>query len=960
MCTLRSALVAVALMSFVAATARAQTALAPDAMMPRGANRGDVAWHQIQTDHFLIVFHDGLLQQARRAAAIAEAIRPAVIASLGFTPEARIPIYLSNLDAVPNAIAVSDRYIYIWMRGVLDAAPFGSVRAAGRSMWLRSAITHEFTHIAIESATSDVARALGAGGVPRWFHEGVARLMEPDGWTTDVDGVLRAAAARGMFSYDELASGAVGGTLVYEGGHALVRFMLDRYGSDVLQKILLHRTSTGLYDFPEAVRSATNRSVEEVFDEWRSTVTTLYAIENAAREPIRDVGRTAAIPWSRADWIAASGDGGDVAATIASSDGRRRIEVGSVGGDGAPTRTLVDRIGIDDQISWSPDGSAIVYSCLHHGSHRALVQDLYVIGTDGSASRRLTSDANLSDPAWSPDGSRIVAVVRRLGHDDLVTVDPRSGDVRALTDFDDGFEVSDPTWSPDGRRIAFSMLDEQGRRNIATIGSNGRGLRMLSDDGQNDRRPAYSPDGRSVAYASDEGGVSNIVVVDVDGTRRRWLSDSDLGVWGARWVHGGDSVEAVGFDHAGEIRAVVISADQSVRRARIPALAARFAGWRSVRPPVPVEPTATEGASVAVRSEGYDAAEHISTLLPFVPLAGTDRTRDGASAGVRVGAMTVWRDPLQRHTIVAEADVGTVSWQPGGEVMYVNRTMSTTIAIDGDLSFGYSGQLCGHPVYERHLGVSVIASYDIPHPDVFNLDAVVSAAIHRRSLRPWNTAEWTAQDAATPESADLTELAFDYDLRFGAGRFSAGLVRSEPLLGSDRAYTRLSVDLDAPHVSALGIRWSAGVDLAAQWGASVSQEQLGLTSVDEFDGGFSPSSLLGFDEAVRRYRMPGVRREVSGNAVALATLGPVFDLERLTRAVPVVRSVRIEFIPFIDAAAVSVPQAEDAFAWSVGMELRTWLWSDFRVDAGLAFEAATGRGDPYLRLSRRFDLFGVR
>jgi Tol biopolymer transport system component len=89
--------------------------------------------------------------------------------------------------------------------------------------------------------------------------------------------------------------------------------------------------------------------------------------------------------------------------------------------DGSRVTTLIShgfRADIDDRIelgvgkpAWSPDGQRIAFE--HHGDGVMFAPQIYVINTDGSGLRRLTTRLDSvrvaeTDPAWSPDGTRIV------------------------------------------------------------------------------------------------------------------------------------------------------------------------------------------------------------------------------------------------------------------------------------------------------------------------------------------------------------------------------------------------------------------------------------------------------------------------------------------------------------------------------------------------------------------------
>jgi len=87
-------------------------------------------------------------------------------------------------------------------------------------------------------------------------------------------------------------------------------------------------------------------------------------------------------------------------------------EIWIINADGKGTaRQLTFEHGFTWGATWSPDGHSIAFNAWRPGGGN---QDIFVIGADGSAERRLTTDpADDIGPAWSPDGKRIA--FRRLG-----------------------------------------------------------------------------------------------------------------------------------------------------------------------------------------------------------------------------------------------------------------------------------------------------------------------------------------------------------------------------------------------------------------------------------------------------------------------------------------------------------------------------------------------------------------
>jgi TolB protein len=89
----------------------------------------------------------------------------------------------------------------------------------------------------------------------------------------------------------------------------------------------------------------------------------------------------------------------------------------------------------------------------------------------------VTSDANDTAPAVSPDGAFVAFNSDRDGGSDLYLLEIASGSVRRLTT---GLEVrSQAGWSGDGNRLVFSGSG-LGVDDVFVIGRDGRGLMRLT------------------------------------------------------------------------------------------------------------------------------------------------------------------------------------------------------------------------------------------------------------------------------------------------------------------------------------------------------------------------------------------------------------------------------------------------------------------------------------------------
>src|SRR5690606_10167888 len=206
-----------------------------------------------------------------------------------------------------------------------------------------------------------------------------------------------------------------------------------------------------------------------------------------------------------------------------------------------PTNTLIPGVPETPLFTGTPNSSLpstfvgggagqIAFASMRSGTAQIYVADL-----NGENATQITNVQNgACQPAWSPDGQRLVFISPCRGPQDIynnASLFMINADGTGLTPFDSSPGGNfDPAWSPDGTTIAFTSL-RAGQMEIFTVKvDDPSSITQITKGAQRveSRMPSWSPDGSKFVYVVKRVGVYQIWMMNADGTEQTQIIRSGV------------------------------------------------------------------------------------------------------------------------------------------------------------------------------------------------------------------------------------------------------------------------------------------------------------------------------------------------------------------------------------------------------------------------------------------------
>ena len=200
--------------------------------------------------------------------------------------------------------------------------------------------------------------------------------------------------------------------------------------------------------------------------------------------------------------------------------------------------------------SFAPDGKHLALSLASGGlveqptEHIARL-GIYVSDAKGNHLRQLTQFGQTTtsedhEPAWSPDGQRIVftrinTVAAPVNQQALFIMDANGGNIRRITPW--SLNAGGADWSPDGSEIAFQSYRDCActvTSQIFIVHTDGTDLDQITTNGRN-IEPSFSPSGNDLVFGHNPGtgsnGFADIDTLNIDETASHLLKIIHTPMW---------------------------------------------------------------------------------------------------------------------------------------------------------------------------------------------------------------------------------------------------------------------------------------------------------------------------------------------------------------------------------------------------------------------------------------------
>ncbi|MCI2429178.1 hypothetical protein LM602_06440 [Candidatus Acetothermia bacterium] len=577
-------------------------------------------WSLLETEHFNIIYPEGLEEIAQEAALISEEAYRFWVRELRYA----VPVKMNVILADPADFAVGAAHPFgDLIAGISHARTTNEWLNPQNPSWLENLLYHEIGHVfdltKVHGISQLVRPYLGPLVLPNASKPGIIIEGIPIYFELKRSGASRSNSSRvAMYfraqvlenrfipldqmstSYDRKQWPSEY-MLSHDGGAWFARFIAERYGDEKFARLNeinadspLTVFSLGLLNnFGATFQKALGLSPQELERAWQEWLKAQFVpqiekIKSAGVTSSKKIGRLAY--WHNDPvW---SPDGKFI--YFYHKDSRREASLRRVTREGKEDSSVVP---LSFELSFfrppffasapqiSPDGKSVLYARHEIFALRYTYSDLYLWDLEKKEEKVLTEQARAYAPVFFPDGQRVLFAQQRADGQSpaLAIYEINGGRIVPFYEFTDDLFIDSFAISPDGKQIALSLWKMGGYQDLYLLDVESKILTAITQDKFGDFDPDWSPNGDFVLFSSDrEEGVYNLYAYRISDGQLLKVTNVLTGAFAPTISPNGKEIAFIGYSTQGyELHLIEADPAQWKPATLTQEIVKAWTGWRN-------------------------------------------------------------------------------------------------------------------------------------------------------------------------------------------------------------------------------------------------------------------------------------------------------------------------------------------------------------------------------------------
>lgn len=428
-------------------------------------------WLYMETQHFNIIYHPEIQDQALLVAQVAEEVFPDLSEFTGFTPYRKIAIIVSGYDDIANGWAQPKDVAKVWINPL-----YISTRVDRE--WLKNVVTHELTHVVQMEATFGLTykthKATGASSIfglppnsyyPGWYLEGIAQYGSTRQGYDNLDR-KRLMVMEQKIQDDQFYTNAelywmrspLSGEAFYNFGFGFVDYLMRTYGEKKFLQLQEVHNNFYLIGQQNNIRMVYGKTLGELIDEWKAELKKRFPIRKDRQIAKRVTEKPNLSEWAQPHLTNNNG------LIFLEKNINRVAQKIQLWTPQEGLKTILEDPNLTfSYISLSKDHQRLLYT-RYKTDQQHLISDLYELNLATGKTRALTHNERIMIGVHFKNSYLIVK--NDWGKPHLYSL--QDDHLTKLTDTDYNFNITDLKVSPDEKRVAINF-NYNGQRGIGIL-----------------------------------------------------------------------------------------------------------------------------------------------------------------------------------------------------------------------------------------------------------------------------------------------------------------------------------------------------------------------------------------------------------------------------------------------------------------------------------------------------------